>query len=136
MGMLAWLKQLVGSETDHVRTARELAERGENLAAKHLQSLGYRILMRNFRCELGEVDLIARDGKTLVFVEVKTREDDAVAPESQVDGEKQQHVVRVARHYLSRYGVPRPPYRFDIVGIVWPPGRSARIHHIPGAFGE
>ena len=134
--MLAWLRNLLKGESDPARSNRELAERGENLAAKHLQSLGYKILMRNFRCELGEVDLVARDGRTLVFVEVKTRVDDTVSPESQVDADKQQHVIRVARHYLSRYGVPRPPYRFDVVGIVWPPGRSARINHIPNAFGE
>lgn len=131
--MLEWLAKLfTGNEGS--RFDRELAERGENLAARHLRDLGYKILLRNFRSELGEIDIIARDGKTLVFVEVKTREDDTVSPESQVDAEKQRHVIRVAKLYLTRYGVPQPPSRFDIVAIIWPPGRKPRINHIPSAF--
>lgn len=131
--MLDWLKNLfTGNEGS--RSDRELAERGENVAARHLRNKGYKILLRNFRCDLGEIDIIARDGKTLVFVEVKTREDDTVSPESQVDAEKQHHIARVAKLYLTRYGVPQPPHRFDIVAIVWPPTRKPQINHIPNAF--
>jgi putative endonuclease len=131
--MFGWLKSLMTSG-DEPRGGRDLAEHGENLAARHLRNQGLRILLRNFRCELGEIDIVARDGKTIVFVEVKTRENDSVAPESAVDSDKQQHIARVARFYLSRYGLPQPPHRFDIVAIVWPPGRKPQINHIRSAF--
>ncbi len=111
-----------------------LGERGENVAARFLRNQGYKILLRNFRCELGEIDIIARDGRTLVFVEVKTRSEDEPTPEAQVNSVKQQQVCRVARYYLSRYGVPQPPARFDVVGILWPPGREPQIRHTPSAF--
>ena len=63
-----------------------LGERGENLAARELRDKGYKIIARNFKCVMGEIDIIARDGKTLVFVEVKTRaSDDSVTPEEQIN---------------------------------------------------
>lgn len=111
-----------------------LGQRGENVAAKHLRNLGYRIITRNFRCPMGEIDIIARDGKTLVFVEVKTRQSDEVPPEQQVHLDKQQRLIRAARFYLSRYGTPQPPARFDVVSILWPPGRDPVVNHIPHAF--
>src|ERR1700689_2066212 len=100
-----------------------LGQRGENVAARHLRDLGYKIIERNFRCEVGEVDIIARDGKTLVFVEVKTRTYDDPQPEDQVNLEKQHQLTKVAKLYLSRYGFPQPPARFDVVAVVWPNGR-------------
>src|ERR1700688_3631414 len=101
-----------------------LGDRGENRAARFLRNLGYKIIMRNFRCELGEIDIVARDGKTLVFVEVKTRTYDEPAPEDQVHNAKQHQLTKVARMYLARYGIPQPPARFDVVAIVWPEGRD------------
>lgn len=130
--MLQWLKGLMG---DKPAPDDPLGPRGENAAAKHLRGLGYRILTRNFRTDLGEIDIIARDGRTLVFVEVKTRvSDDDVPPEQQVDAHKQQQVVRVAKLFLGRYGTPQPEYRFDIVAIVWPTGRQPQIRHLTSAF--
>lgn len=131
--MLEWIKSLF-ADSETTRSAKELAERGENLAARHLQSKGYKILLRNFKTEMGEIDIIAKDGKKLVFVEVKTREDDQVAPEDQVDAEKQQRVVAMAKQYLGRYGIPQPEHRFDIVAIIWPQGRKPRIQHFEAAF--
>jgi putative endonuclease len=132
--MLRWLKSRLIQETPGAPSRTALGEGGENAAARFLRGLGYRIIERNFRCELGEVDIIARDGKTLVFVEVKTREQDDPAPEEQVDAAKQHQLTRAARVYLSRYGSPQPPARFDVVGIVWPPGRSPQIRHTIDAF--
>jgi putative endonuclease len=111
-----------------------LGDRGENVAARFLRNLGYKIIMRNFRCDLGEVDVIARDGKTLVFVEVKTRAYDDPAPEEQVNPEKRAQIQKAAKYYLSRYGFPQPPARFDVVAIVWPTGREPMIRHTPSAF--
>jgi putative endonuclease len=112
-----------------------LGDRGENVAARYLRNQGYKIIVRNFKCDLGEVDIIARDGPTLVFVEVKTRAYDDPTPEEQVNEAKQHQITKVAKVYLSRYGVPRPPARFDVVAIVWPTGREPQIRHTPGAFG-
>src|ERR1700704_4949873 len=75
-----WLDRLqhlfTGADGDGEKPHREkkdpLGERGENVAARELRNKGYRILTRNFKCVMGEIDIVARDGKTLVFVEVKT----------------------------------------------------------------
>jgi len=111
-----------------------LGQRGENVAARHLRNQGYRIIERNFRCEVGEVDIIARDGKTLVFVEVKTRTNDDPIPEENVNQIKRHQLTKAARFYLSRYGSPQPPARFDVVAIVWPTGREPQIRHTTDAF--
>ena len=90
-------------------------------------------LARVTRERLGEIDIIARDGKTLVFVEVKTRTSDEPTPEDQVHSFKQQQITRAAKFYLSRYGT-QPPARFDVVAIVWPTGRDPQIRHTQSAF--
>jgi putative endonuclease len=129
--MLGWLKNLF-ADTSQKHDA--LGERGENVAARHLRNQGYRIITRNFRCDIGEIDIIARDGKTLVFVEVKTRAYDDPTPEEQVNLIKQQTLTRVANVYLSRYGTPQPPARFDVVAVVWPTGQNPIIRHVTNAF--
>lgn len=112
-----------------------LWERGESRAALYLRNQGYKILARNFRCELGEIDIVARQGSTLIFVEVKTRTNDEPTPEMQVNQDKQHQLTRVARYYLSRFGGPTPPpARFDVVALVWPQGREPIIRHTAGAF--
>jgi putative endonuclease len=111
-----------------------LGQRGENMAARYLRNQGYKILERNFRCEVGEVDIIARDGRTLVFTEVKTREYDDPTPEDQVNRDKRHQLTKAAKFYLSRYGIPQPPARFDVIAIVWPTGREPQIRHTPDAF--
>jgi putative endonuclease len=111
-----------------------LGQRGENVAARFLRNQGYKIIERNFRCEVGEVDIIARDGRTLVFTEVKTRAYDDPMPEDQVNQDKRHQLTKAAKLYLSRYGVPQPPARFDVIGIVWPTGREPQIRHTMDAF--
>ena len=111
-----------------------LGDRGENVAARFLRNLGYTIIVRNFRCELGEIDIVARDGKTLVFVEVKTRVYDEPTPEDQVNSTKQHQITKAGKFYLSRYGIPQPPARFDVIAIVWPTGREPQIRHTINAF--
>jgi putative endonuclease len=111
-----------------------LGQRGENVAAKHLRTQGYKILIRNFRCDVGEIDIVARDGKTIVFVEVKTRVNDEPTPETQVNNAKRHQMTKAAKFYLSRYGIPQPPARFDVVAIVWPNGRDPQIRHTSDAF--
>lgn len=110
-----------------------LGQRGENLAAKHLRTIGYKILSRNYRCPLGEIDIIARDGKTIVFVEVKTRTEDEPTPEDQVNARKQHQLTKAAKYYLGRFA-SLPAARFDVVAIVWPENTPPIIRHIPHAF--
>src|SRR3954463_433809 len=124
--MPIWLDNLLKTVRRSVQQNQlnPLGDRGENMAARHLRNLGYKIILRNFRCELGEIDIVARDGKEIVFVEVKTRAYDDPTPEDQVNAFKQHQITKAARFYLNRYGVPQPPARFDVVAIVWPNGRE------------
>jgi putative endonuclease len=128
--MLRWFNNLFGSRTP----GDALGQRGENVAARFLRNHGFKIIQRNFSCEVGELDIVAKQGKTLVFVEVKTRTDDDPTPETQVDATKRNQITKAARYYLTRYGVPQPPARFDVVAIVWPEGRPPQIRHTPNAF--
>jgi putative endonuclease len=130
---LHWIKTLFRQLPQQQRKD-PLGERGENAAAKYLRNQGYKIIGRNFRCGVGEIDIVARDGKTLVFVEVKTRVDDMPTPEEQVNPTKQHQITKAAKFYLSRYGTPQPPARFDVVAIVWPTGRNPTIRHTKDAF--
>ncbi len=112
----------------------KLGERGENIAGKYLMNLGYKIVARNFRTHVGEVDIVARDGKTLVFVEVKTRETAEVRPEDQVNEHKQHQITKTASIFLTRFGHPQPPARFDVIAILWPEGREPMVEHYKNAF--
>lgn len=102
----------------------------EEQAVNYLRALGWLIVARNWRWRGGEVDIIAKDGETLVFVEVKSREDPGfMRPEEAVDRRKQLRLLRSAQAYLQ--GKPWVPVRFDVVAVT-PLG----IRHIRGAFGE
>ncbi len=95
-----------------------LGRSGEDRAAKHLAKLGYRVLERNYRTKQGEIDLIALDGDTVVFVEVKTRTSDAYgAPELAVDQRKQGRMVKAALGYLRQKKLHQMACRFDVVAI-------------------
>lgn len=112
---------------------RSTSERGranEDRASRVLEERGYRIVERNYRCKLGEIDLVARDGETLVFVEVRSRSrgDRGTALDT-VTPAKQQRIARVAQHYLA---VRRPAFgacRFDVVGIT-----GGRVEVVKDAF--
>ena len=128
--MLEWIKSVFKSAP----AKDPLGERGENVAARYLQRLGYKIITRNFRAPVGEIDIIARDGKTLVFCEVKARESDEPRPEDQVSGEKQHQITKAAKYYLSRFGTPRPAARFDVLAVIWPPRCEPTVRHTQSAF--
>ena len=97
---------------------RQLGQWGEELAASHLERLGYNIVQRNYRCRLGEVDIIAQDGARLAFVEVRTRRGDAygTAKES-VTPAKQERLAAVARQYLSENCHADVDWGIDVVAI-------------------
>jgi putative endonuclease len=116
---------------------KKLGEWGEDRAAGFLRKeRGFEILERNYRCPLGEIDIIARDRDVLVFVEVKTKESgDYLPPQASVTKDKQRQVVRVARWYLkvNRLGSPRS--RFDVVAVT--PAEATgveKIDHFRAAF--
>ncbi len=91
---------------------------GEDLAAAHLKRAGYAIIERNYRCSAGEMDIIAREGDDLVFVEVKTRRSRAFGePEESVGPEKQRRLTRISLHYLNWKGLVNENCRFDVVSV-------------------
>jgi putative endonuclease len=98
---------------------RLLGDAGEDLAAAVLKKQGYKILERNYLTPLGEIDLIARQGKTLVFIEVKTRRGQGFgAPQEAVSPAKQARLRRLADYYLKQQRLGEDvPVRFDVVGI-------------------
>ena len=99
------------------RTA--LGVRGERIAERHLKRKGYRILERNFRGAGAEIDLVAMDGETLVFVEVKTRRTALVGtPQEAVNSLKQRHLRRAGEAYVRRHRIDGRPTRFDVVAIL------------------
>jgi putative endonuclease len=122
--------QLLWKLSDSARQVRQrytlsrdaaLGRRGEDLAHRFLQSAGLRVLARNYRPAGGgcEIDIVARDGEVLVFIEVKSRSSaEYGAPDRAIGKEKQKHMVRAARHYSLRAGIPWSQVRFDTVSIV------------------
>jgi putative endonuclease len=107
---------------------------GEAIACRYLEAQGYSVLARNFRCRSGEVDLVARQGDTTVFVEVKERHGAAHGEGYEaVTFGKRRRMVRAARLYAAMRGITEAPLRFDVVSIDWTSG-VPRIRHDPGAF--
>lgn len=110
---------------------------GEILAARFLREKGYTICSSNFRCRLGEIDIIASDKKYLVFVEVKTRrEDSRYLPREAVTITKQRKLLQTAAMYLSRFPTDLQP-RFDVIEVVTTADDSmsvVEINHIIGAY--
>ena len=109
----------------------ELGQRGEQLAAAYLEQQGYAIVAANFTLPIGrntrgvvvnaEIDLVAYEGPTLCFVEVKTRASDWFAsPQTNVDLRKQRQIARAARAYRRLLGLEGSSYRYDVVSIVLP----------------
>ena len=109
---------------------------GEGLACRHLESRGYAILARNFRCRSGEIDVVARSGAATVFVEVKERGGPGHgAGHEAVTFGKRRRILRAARLYAAARGLSETPLRFDVISIDWSSGEP-RIRHDEDAFGE
>jgi putative endonuclease len=119
---------------DEERPIPTLGKRGEALACRLLKEKGYKIIERNFLTPIGEIDIVAREGQTLVFVEVKTRESDAFGSAKwAVDRRKQQKLSRVALYYLNLKAWQDRPARFDVVAVDMEPG-GERIELFRNAF--
>lgn len=117
--------------------SRLLGRWGENIAAEDLRRKGYQILEANWRCRFGEIDLIARRGGYLCFVEVKLRKSNQFAAAVEfVDRRKQQKIRTTAQMYLMMHPRMEQP-RFDVIEIYAPEGMQTKhpiIHHIENAF--
>lgn len=114
---------------------RELGRAGEDLAADHLRGAGYEILARNWCCREGELDLVAATAELLVVVEVKTRSGRGFgAPAEAVTDEKAARIRGLALRWRQQQRLRWCPLRFDVIAVDWPPGESAVLHHIKGAF--
>ena len=118
------------------RSRKWLGDYGENVAADWLRSKRCKILARNFKGpHRGEVDIIARDGKLLLFVEVKTRHKDTkIRPLDAVDRSKQALIERGANAWLKRLGTRDLPWRFDVIEVYVAEGEKPRINQVENAF--
>ncbi|MGI6118828.1 MAG: YraN family protein [Bilifractor sp.] len=110
---------------------RKIGSEYEDLAAQYLSEKGWQILTRNFRCRFGEIDLVASDGDTLVFVEVKYRKTASSGlPEEAVSFQKRKTIAKVADYYRVRYQIlDNVPCRFDVIAI-----ENREIRHYQNAF--
>ena len=129
MSLRAWL-------TERVSVKKSLGQRGEEAAARYLKRKGYRILARHVDSRLGELDIVAVDGRTIVFVEVKTRTTTAAGhPAEAIDQRKEQRMTQAALAFLKARRLLNHAARFDVVAITWAENeRYPAIEHIENAF--
>ncbi|MDF2659474.1 MAG: YraN family protein [Paenibacillus sp.] len=116
---------------------RKLGLQGEEFAAEHLASSGYRIVGRNWRCPRGELDLIAEDEEVIVFVEVRSRRNTGTfgSPEESVDARKQKKVRDIAQYYLYLGRSLERKIRFDVITVTFTPeGKFVKMNHVKHAF--
>jgi len=115
--------------------AKDLGRSGEDIAGRYLAGKGYEILARGFRMFRGEIDIIARDGGTLVFVEVKARADESHGrPEESVTPGKQRQLRKIAQGYLVAHPSPGVDCRFDVIAILFDGPDDYRLEHFVDAF--
>lgn len=127
--------------------AISLGAQGEDLAVKFLESSGYRIVLTNFKVPVGrnskgvaitgEIDIIALDGSTLCFVEVKTRRSDEFAPViSSVNARKQRQIIRTAKVYRRIFGIRDMEFRYDVAAVLFPKHAEPTIEITKGFYSE
>lgn len=117
---------------------KQLGRKGEDIASAYLVKKGFKILHKNYRCFLGELDIVAQKGSTIIFTEVKTRSTKAFGyPEESVNRIKRKKIIRLAEYYLNTYKIRNVDCRFDVFSIFWnETGKCENMVHIPNAFTE
>ncbi|MEY4137294.1 MAG: hypothetical protein RL205_1422 [Actinomycetota bacterium] len=116
-----------------MRAKDALGAMGETLACDHLTEIGYTIVDRNWRCEFGEIDIVARHGSTLIVCEVKTRSSLRHGePVEAVSARKVRRLRRLALCWLDTHAIHAPHIRIDVIGILRRPGRPISLRHITG----
>ena len=124
--MIGWFKR-----------PKPLGARGEDAATTYLKRNGFKILARNAGLGRYEIDIIAREGDTIAFIEVKTRTSDSFAdPEENVDLRKRNHIRRAAHAYIAQYGDDETYYRFDIASVLMPERGAPTITLYRNAFSD
>jgi putative endonuclease len=117
------------------KETQALGRSGEEIACRHLRGKNYEIIARGFRMFRGEIDIIARDGATLVFIEVKARADESHGrPEESVTPAKQRQIRRIAQGYLVAHPCPDVDCRFDVIAILFGGPDDCRLEHFIDAF--
>ncbi len=117
------------------RYKKSFGEKGEDMAVEYLKKLGYKILARNYRFGHGEIDIIAKDKETIVFVEVKTRENlNFGPPELAITKRKQQQIKKIGEAYLHENNITDTECRMDVVAILMERNKKPEINHIINAF--
>ena len=112
-----------------------LGKEGERVAERYLKKKGYVVVERNYRCAVGELDLIVLDKRVVVFVEVKTRTGHGFgSPLEAVAYRKQKKMIQTAQFFLSQKRLHQRDARFDVIGVSWP-GLEPVVEHIENAFG-
>ncbi|RPH40064.1 MAG: YraN family protein [Desulfobulbaceae bacterium] len=112
-----------------------LGRKGEELAASFLQQRNFTLLARNYRGRTGEIDIIAREGKTTVFIEVKTRQKGAsYFPAEAVTVRKQRQISRTAQEFILQHKIQNQPARFDVISVSLNQDGTPEIDHIANAF--
>jgi len=120
---------------DRYDEAHALGRRGEEIALRYFRRKGYRIVERGFRLFRGEIDIIAHDGQTLVFIEVKTRATTEFGlPEEAVTPAKQNQIRKIARGFLVERGLGEPDCRFDVLAVLVPEEGDPVVTHFESAF--
>ena len=134
LGLLMVNHVFFRNSKNKLKTRIGTGKSGEDLAVRYLEKQGYTIIKRNYRQRIGEIDIIARDGKCLVFIEVKTRRTGRYgSPFEAVDSRKQAQISRVALEYITRYHYDDLEARFDVVAVQLD-GQAPRIELIKNAF--
>ena len=141
------MDEILSINTIHAKSLPSLGERGETLAAGFLIENGYRLVVSNFKVPVGrnskgvqvtgEIDIIALDGETLVFIEVKTRRSDKFTSViTNVDARKQRQIIRTAKVYRKIFGIRDMQYRYDVVTVLMPKHAEPTIELAKGFWTE
>ena len=116
-------------EIDLLGPKKEFGNVGEDIAVKYLKSIEYEILIKNFRCRSGEIDIIAKDNDEIVFVEVKTRRSlNCGTPAESIDNTKIKHIYRASEYYLYKNEILDAFSRFDVIEVYFVKNRYKLIH--------
>jgi len=115
---------------------KQVGDKGEKLAEDFLKRNGYKITQRNYRCRLGEIDIIAQQDDVIVFVEVRTKQTESFGlPQYSITSGKISRITKAALSYLQEKELAGCTCRFDVIAITFPNGsREPRIEHIENAF--
>ena len=134
MGRPPSIGQALKESNRVTRERLQLGEWGEKLAYKKIKRLGYKKIIQNYRCPLGEIDLIAQDGDTLVFLEIKTRKGASIGyAKEAINDKKKRQLSKAALFYMKSSGLSDIKARFDVVAVSLE-GKKAEIELVQNAF--